>query len=648
MVLTGRQKAVLQVLCGQDGFQTARQIAVQLGVSSRTVRSDLDACEAHLASGDVRLERRRGAGVRLVGSREGLRGLRDSIETTVTGGLTSEEASSVAAAMLLAKPVTTFGELAETLGVSRQTVAARFGAVEERFAAHGLQVTRERGVGLRIDGTERDIRRAAIRLLEEGPIRVRVAEVLRNNGVTSAHLGDARSILEGAQRVLGLFFSAEDSPELVVAYVLGRIAQGCIIDESGADGSRSREPELAAVTTVLKPYVVQEQERRYLGSLVLATRVGRADGRGLGELEADNIAAAMSRELVDALRAVHHIDEAEMGHVIEGLRLHLRAAVERWRNDIQICDELPRQISASIPLVLEFTKRQLAIQEERWGIRFNESETAYIAMYLATIWESSAAEDLRLTVLFVCTFGLASSAMLMARLTRALVDCELVGPISPEDARDYAAANAVDLVVCTSDVDCGNVPVLRLDPIMSQADLARVSDVLAQRSYEKMCARFLESVDRAPEPAADCHRVGDYIGAGDVQISTGEIEWQEAIRVAAAPLVARGLLESRYVERMVRAVVDYGPYMVLTPGVAYVHAGVNDGVRENCSALLLLDRAIPFGPARDKQVQAVVVLGVRDTSRSGLLNLAFILERPENVRALSGALTVQEILDLHD
>ena len=51
-----------------------------------------------------------------------------------------------------------------------------------------------------------------------------------------------------------------------------------------------------------------------------------------------------------------------------------------------------------------------------------------------------------LKVLFVCPFGLASSSVLMTRLSYALAECAVLGPMTEAEARDYVARNPVDLV----------------------------------------------------------------------------------------------------------------------------------------------------------------------------------------------------------
>ncbi len=75
--------------------------------------------------------------------------------------------------------------------------------------------------------------------------------------------------------------------------------------------------------------------------------------------------------------------------------------------------------------------------------------------------------------------------------------------------------------------------------------------------------------------------------------------WREGTREAAGLLVALGTAGEDYPAACVAGVEEHGPYIVLTPGVALVHAQVGEGTREGL-AVLRLDRPVEFGhPTND-------------------------------------------------
>ncbi|MDD3404207.1 MAG: PTS sugar transporter subunit IIA, partial [Hespellia sp.] len=49
-------------------------------------------------------------------------------------------------------------------------------------------------------------------------------------------------------------------------------------------------------------------------------------------------------------------------------------------------------------------------------------------------------------------------------------------------------------------------------------------------------------------------------------------DWKEAIRLVAQPLLENGCIEERYIDAMIRNVIENGPYIIIMPGLAMPHA----------------------------------------------------------------------------
>lgn len=76
--------------------------------------------------------------------------------------------------------------------------------------------------------------------------------------------------------------------------------------------------------------------------------------------------------------------------------------------------------------------------------------------------------------------------------------------------------------------------------------------------------------------------------------------WEEAIREVGKLYEAAGIATADYAEAMIEGVHQYGPYMVLTPGVAMPHAKSASGVLRRGTAVVTLAEPVNFGsPAND-------------------------------------------------
>jgi len=65
-----------------------------------------------------------------------------------------------------------------------------------------------------------------------------------------------------------------------------------------------------------------------------------------------------------------------------------------------------------------------------------------------------------------------------------------------------------------------------------------------------------------------------------------------------------------------------------------VHAGVDDGIAANCTAMLLLRRPVTFGDRNPKPVCAIVIIGIKDKREDVLLKLVYIFGAQANRRLL--------------
>lgn len=128
--------------------------------------------------------------------------------------------------------------------------------------------------------------------------------------------------------------------------------------------------------------------------------------------------------------------------------------------------------------------------------------------------------------------------------------------------------------------------------------------------------------------------LGSFIRREDIQIVDFAVDWQFAISKASEPLLADGRIEKRYTDRMISAVKEYGTYMVLTEGTAFVHAGTEDGINSNCTALLVMRRPVMFGDDAMKMVRSIVVIGIKTVSGFSLLELARIFASEDNQKRL--------------
>lgn len=98
----------------------------------------------------------------------------------------------------------------------------------------------------------------------------------------------------------------------------------------------------------------------------------------------------------------------------------------------------------------------------------------------------------------------------------------------------------------------------------------------------------------------------DFITPELIQLQTEPENWQEAIRIGGTLLVQQGFCNDQYVEAMIQAVHDLGPYMVLAPGISLAHARPQDGVLKEGISIINLSKPVKFGHETNDPVSVVI------------------------------------------
>lgn len=108
-------------------------------------------------------------------------------------------------------------------------------------------------------------------------------------------------------------------------------------------------------------------------------------------------------------------------------------------------------------------------------------------------------------------------------------------------------------------------------------------------------------------------QINEMLKPENVRIAESVATWQDAIRLAIAPLREGGFVEPRYEDEIIRATNEMGPYYVLTEDVALIHGRPEDGCIKGQMAVTVLKQPIKF--SEDSfDVRLLVALAAEDSN----------------------------------
>ncbi|MBF0812554.1 PTS sugar transporter subunit IIA [Staphylococcus sp. KY49P] len=139
----------------------------------------------------------------------------------------------------------------------------------------------------------------------------------------------------------------------------------------------------------------------------------------------------------------------------------------------------------------------------------------------------------------------------------------------------------------------------------------------------------------------------EILSADKIQILDKVETWEQAITIAANPLLTQDYFESSYVTAMIDSVKELGPYIVIAPEIAIAHARPNDDVKHIGLSLLKLNEHINFSEEGHFASLIFVLSAVDNDGHLAILrSLATKLGNQDTVNQLLAAQEINEIVNI--
>lgn len=360
----------------------------------------------------------------------------------------------------------------------------------------------------------------------------------------------------------------------------------------------------------------------------------------------------------------------------KNLYAHLYASYYRLLFNISLHNPLTHQIKTEYRSLYELIRRSLKPLEEMTGKPLSSDEIAYFTIhfggYLQAKVKHREAKDLR--AMIVCPNGVSTSLILQSELEKIFPRMEFQA-ISRSHFKtvDNMERDDVQVVFSTTHLESQD-KVFLVKPLMTYIEKI----LLKRRVYEylRLEKEDVVSIDELMGIVAKYTTIKNEEGlknelihylfaqnnqqllGGDsltdllkeelIQQVDSVSNWQDAVGLAAQPLLAHGYIEESYIQAMIASINETGPYIVLAPKVAVPHASPDAGVHQLGISLLQVKEPVDFSEDddADKKVQLIFVLAAVDSTAHlrALQELALILDDEEAIDSLIAASDPREIL----
>lgn len=661
-----RTLSIVQKLSAGKKESSIAELAEEFGVSQRTIRNDLNAINDVLKeNGLQRLKLKRGGIIRV---REDFAEVIACVmeEDFYQYKLSREERKRLAAVLLVSSTeYITLSGIADSLFVSRATIIGDLDEIKALIRKNGMEVISHPNKGLRVEGKESDKRRFIMKMSrKQGDVAE--AGIVENH--ISVQAGNKIIIqkIVGEQEHVHKSFLTDGSFQKILLYLgimVNRNLQGEYIEkqEYRNDGKYRMAQDILRYISQYCHINTTESEVCFLSS-----QLSRARYLKEKTVDSDVIKIQMvTRQFIENISEELDVNLSDDYDFFESLSNHLRSVFSEKPPSFQE-NPIVTEVLEENPHVLQAVKEKEDIILKHIHRPMTEMEEGYIAVHICAAMERKKNKEVAFHVIVVCHAGIGTSHLLLEKLKQHF-NFQIVDVVSSHEAERIESGKA-DFMISTVPLKNCKLDYVVVSPLLSDEDYLRVGNKIdALRNSRKLPSRIGEKEvtargviarvdaivrEMVPEQAdplmkrirreirhymnqsveADAEIFSPYLHhllpPGHITLDVECSDWRDTVRKSAQKLLDSGYIEARYIDAMISNIEKNGPYVVLSPGFAMPHEGLEEGSIKVGMSLIRLKNPVPFGEEEFDPVEFVCCLSAVDhkTHLKAFFNLVNMLQ----------------------
>lgn len=501
----GRREAELgRLLLQAEEPLSVQELALKLGVSTKTVRNSVKAWNEQLAAVGQEISFVKGVGYQAgeTAEKEIERILRADAEAQLGQTIVPtnpEERREYVITRLLTNELEhegmiDFYDLADELFVSTSTLKNDIKLIQDKLKDYHLRIGMTQKKGLFIKGAEEDLRSC---------ISEHIVSTQREHKLPVDDLRFFKTLfsaerVEQMQEILndliaGYQFRLTDTAfqnllvHILIMLKRSRMSQSVTYDAQLMETFKaSREYQIAgkiAEQVEKRMHVDLGGELYYLTQTLMTSRT-------LGAREAENLCFADTiGKIIHEIRRMTDIDLSDDEQLKQGLENHLKVSLNRIRFRMKIRNTFLDSMKNSYPLAFELAVIAGSVIEQDYDLKPDENEIGLLAIHLGAALERQGLMVRQTTknVLIVCASGMATAMLLAEKVKREFSGRIQIVDMLPLYEIDEETVEDVDLILTTVPVEnIRSDKIVQVSIGMEKLELERIRTVLEKQEEESL------------------------------------------------------------------------------------------------------------------------------------------------------------------
>ncbi len=339
------------------------------------------------------------------------------------------------------------------------------------------------------------------------------------------------------------------------------------------------------------------------------------------------------KNIINEVNEYMDIDIIQDEELFEGLLNHIKPAIYRIKNNLNIEDEIYFEAIKAYPDLFNIIKISLNRLEKLINKEINNSEIALFTIhFLASIERNKNFRSKKKNILLVCGGGYGTS-MLVGKQLEKNYDINITATISYMELLDFDFTS-VDIVITTLKlkdylIEKIKIPVLKITAFFTVEDQELLNESLYKKDdYKEKMNKILGLVkentlinnnsilerelnkillDEEINITVKEKKLIDFISKDKIQIIDKVSNWKEALFISGEPLIEKNEINIEYIHEIIHIAEDFGVHFVLENEVAVPHGEVSKNVNKSCISVLSIKEPVYF--SEKKPVTLIFLIG---------------------------------------
>lgn len=602
--MNARQEKIIELLRENGGWMKGKDIALVMGVSTRTIRNDMETINASLTGAAI--ESSFQLGYHLKTEQGPVSHPKQVIPQT------PQERRSFILKQLLRHKEININDLPEKVCVSLFTIESDLRVIRQFLAEASTLRLESAHNRLRLVGEEAAKRRIYKYLLSQEVDDNFLNLDTLNELYPDFDLVEIREILTECEKRYGIEIreTAQSMVLMHVGIALTRVLNFNPMDRVEALKDLQETPQYQAAREfwdrIAQRFQVTAPEPEICQLALLFM------GKGSGNYyKADTVPVngkdisveELTTAMLEEVRKLYGVDLTTDSKLREGLSLHLRGLLLRMKDRTQVDNVYLEELRWRFPLIYDMGATASRKLHDILGIQLDPNEIGFLALHLGAAYTiQRKPSKYRAVVVFPSDQAL--SAIVIEKIRGQFQDrMDIVAVLDTYEKKRVQGLNP-DLILTTLPLDHGlSIPTIQLSVFYSQEN-------------ESQIFQLLNRLDKNRQKDIFQHRILELIKPAYFLETLDAADSQDAIRKMCEPLVNAGCIPPEYAEAVLER-ESYAPTS-FAAGFALPHA-LNVTIRESAIAVAHLNKPLKWG---DHTVDFVLLLAIREEDRE-LLGIFF-------------------------